>query len=58
MEGYSVLTTEKETYKMSWTHGMTEILIEEYQNMVADFRNPHKKQKALQRLLNGVLIFD
>jgi hypothetical protein len=26
---------------------MTQILIEEYRNMVADFRNPHKKQKDL-----------
>lgn len=36
-----------ETYKASWTRGMTQILIEEYRNMVADFRNPHKKQKDL-----------
>lgn len=36
-----------ETYKTSWTRGMTQILIEEYRNMVADFRHPHKKQKDL-----------
>lgn len=36
-----------ETYKASWTRGMTQILVEEYRNLVTDFRNPHKKQKDL-----------
>ncbi|KAJ9582008.1 hypothetical protein L9F63_003591 [Diploptera punctata] len=35
------------TYKASWSREMTQILIEEYRNMVDDFRNPHKKQKDL-----------
>ncbi|XP_069698656.1 uncharacterized protein [Periplaneta americana] len=36
-----------DAYKTSWTRCMTQILIEEYKNMIEDFRNPHKKQKDL-----------
>ncbi|PSN31623.1 hypothetical protein C0J52_18044, partial [Blattella germanica] len=36
-----------DSFKASWTRDMTQILIEEYRNMVDAFRNPHRKQKEL-----------